>query len=505
MYESNPRDPHPARQYRYHSRTPSTTSMASQADQFGNRPRPGLREGHSVTGKRSMKFTNNNNYNSNLDGEGGEPDKNRPSTRVESNGQSGHHQHTGRHGRNSAYPSLFDTDSSLSQPPAPPRSPRHFIGSGFRQNRRGTSRFVPNYRTMPSPKNMGDYSDDCDADGADDERTPLVTSFRGPRSRHGRRPNSANVRRMEYLEERQRSFFLRYGGCAIAVFLTLVLMSGVATFLVAVTKPLLDVHVNEIRNVLASEQEIMLDLEVMAINQNIFPIAIDDMDVNIFARSRYVGSEKFWREHGPHPDINLPRLENSKRRVERTRTVKLSTSPQASVAVSHSRRVRVMDGVDRGTDPVTDDPSIDPQTMLLGRVFTFDSPLIFQPSPWKHTTSKSIGEIRLSRPGNKTEEGGTERWERVLKHPFELIVRGVVKYSLPLSSSMQSASISSKVQVSPDQEEDDDDHDEDGIVRSPPGNDTVRINAAHPSRLVLPADPTTTLKSRIRFDRTFTA
>ncbi|KAN0082294.1 Vacuolar segregation subunit 7 domain containing protein [Elaphomyces granulatus] len=498
VYESNPRDPHPARQYRYHSRTPSTTSMASQADQFGNRPRPGLREGPSVTGKRSMKFTNNN-YNNSLDGEGGEPEKNHASTRVDTNGQSGSHPHIGRHGRSNAYPSLFDTDSSLT--PAP-RSPRHFIGSGFRPNRRGNPRFSPNYRTIPSPKTMGDYVDDFDADGADDERTPLVGSFRGPRNRHGRRPNSANIRRLEYLEERQRSCFLRYGGCTLASILALLLISGVATFLVAVTKPLLDVHINEIRNVLASEQEIMLDLEVVAINQNIFPIAIDDMDVNIFARSRYVGSEKFWREHGPHPDTNFPRLENSKRRAERTRIVKLSTSPQASVTVTRSPRVRIIGGVDRGTDPIADDPSVDPQTMLLGRVFTFDSPLIFEPSPWRRTPSNSSGEIRLSRPGNKTEEGGTERWERVLKHPFELIVRGVVKYSLPLSSSMQSASISSKVQVSPDQEQGGGDDLGDGIVHTPSGNDTVRINAARPSRSVL---PTATLKSRIRFDRIFTA
>jgi hypothetical protein len=38
----------------------------------------------------------------------------------------------------------------------------------------------------------------------------------------------------------------------------------------------------------------------------------------------------------------------------------------------------------------------------------------------------------LSSPGNKTEAGGTERWERVLQHPFELTVRGIIKYQLPL-------------------------------------------------------------------------
>ncbi|KAL1980970.1 hypothetical protein VTN96DRAFT_3271 [Rasamsonia emersonii] len=465
VYESNPPDPHPGRQHRYHSRTPSTTSMASQVDQFVGRSRSGLRDGHGVTGKRSMKFTNNNNYN-NLDGDGGDLEQGRGSGRVDSNGHSSRHHHFGRHGRGGVYPSFFDGDSPFPQSQSQAsRSSRHYFSNGFRQNRRGNNpRAYQNYRTIGSPKNMGDaYADDFDGDGADDERTPLVGSGRGLRSRNGRRPNSASLRQMEYLEQRHRTCFSRYGGCLIAAFLVFLLIGGAATLLVALTKPLLDVHVTKISNVLASEQEIMLDLNVNAINPNIFPIAIGSMDVNLFARSRYVGSEKFWRDHGPHPDNPFPRVERSKRRAELAQMVRRALAePQPS-----SPEVQATDGVDRGTDPIPEDPSGDAQTMLLGRVFEFDSPLIFDPSPWARQPSSSSGGIRLARPGNKTEEGGTERWERVLQHPFELIVRGVVKYSLPLSSSVRSASISSKVQVSPDRDGDDD---------GGPRNDTVRIN-----------------------------
>ena len=55
----------------------------------------------------------------------------------------------------------------------------------------------------------------------------------------------------------------------------------------------------------------------------------------------------------------------------------------------------------------------------------------------------------MARPGNKTEKGGTERWERVVLHPFELIVRGVLRYQTPLSGRWRTASIGASVMVNP--------------------------------------------------------
>lgn len=111
---------------------------------------------------------------------------------------------------------------------------------------------------------------------------------------------------------------------------------------------------------------------------------------------------------------------------------------------------RTADGVDEGNDPI-EDPEGDSQIMLLGRIFEFDSPLIFEASPLRHRSQSSVGELRLSKPGNETEEGGTERWEKVIQHPFELIVRGVLKYQLPLSSRVRTASIRASVIVHPDE------------------------------------------------------
>ncbi|RLL98201.1 hypothetical protein CFD26_105838 [Aspergillus turcosus] len=451
VYESNPPDPYPVRQSRYHSRTPSATSMASQVDQLAGRARHSMRDStHSITGKRSMKFTNNT-YTSSVDGDAGD-ESGRPLSRVDgSSTQTPGHHHIGRYGRNSnVYPSLFDSDSPFPQSQGA-KSPRHFIGSGLRQSRHANSRTLPNYRTINGSKKAGDmYPYDFDAEGADDERTPLVGSTRVSRSRHGgRRPGSASLRQMEYMQQRQRSYFSRYGICLIIGLLLFLVVGGATSFIVGITKPLVDVQVLAIQNVLASEQEIMLDLSVQAVNPNLFPVAVDDMDVNIFAKSRFVGTDKLWRDHGSDQD-EFPRVEQSRKRAEMAQLARCGRDTACT-----PESLNITGGVDKGTDPISSDPAGDAQTMLLGRVFHFDSPLAFEPSPWNHVSTTSKGQIRLARPGNKTEEGGTERWERVLQHPFELIVRGVIKYQLPLSSRYYSSPVSSSVKVVPNDDNDD--------------------------------------------------
>ncbi|OAX78067.1 hypothetical protein ACJ72_07628 [Emergomyces africanus] len=473
VYESNPPDSHPVRQLRYHSRTPSTASMTSQADQYGAWSRLGHRD-QTITGKRSMKFTNAGYGTLDADGD---QSSGRGSGRTNGHINTTRHSHIGRHGRN-GHTSVLDQSPFLAS--QSPKSSRHNLSNGSKQAYRGSH----SYRMTGSAKNNGDtYGYDFDGEGADDERAPLVGSVRVTRSRHGRRPNSASLRQMEYMEQRQRSWFSRYGFCIILLTFTFLLIGGATTAVVGLMKPLTGVHVRKIQNVLASEQEIMFGLKVQAINPNLMSLTINDMDVNIFAKSRYVGSESFRHASGSHPDIVVvPRTKDSRMRARLARSLKPNTR-------SIGDSTHATGGVDKGTDPIFDeppeDPAGDPQTMLLGRIFHFDSPLTFESSPWKHEPSISMGEVRLAKPGNKTEEGGTARWERVLQHPFELIVRGVVKYQLPLTSHMRSASINSKVTVVPnddsgggehnggDETDDDDDHDgKKGEHKSPttPGN-----------------------------------
>ncbi|KAI9372185.1 vacuolar segregation subunit 7-domain-containing protein [Aspergillus egyptiacus] len=475
VYESNPpADQSHVRQSKYHSRTPSATSMGSQVDQFPGRARAAMREAnHSVTGKRSMKFTNNT-YTSSVDGDADEIP--RSHLRMDGNGTHTPRHHIGRYGRNNMYPSLFDNDSPFPQSQGH-KSPRHLVGNGYRHARQ-PPRSNPNYRTLNSYRKAGEvYGYDFDAEGADDERTPLVGSPRYTRGRGGRRPNSASLRQMEYMQQRQQNCLSRYGACVLICLLFLLLIGGGTSFIVAVTKPLLEVQVLEIQNVLASEQELMLDLNVQAVNPNLFPVVIDDIDVNIFAKSRYVGNDNFWHDHG----ADLARLGRAERRKRSdiARTAQCADTIDCEIVLTGLTHPK--GGVDKGTDPMPTDPAGDPQTMLIGRVFRLDSTLTFEASPWNHEPSTSIGQIRLARPGNSTEKGGSERWQRVLQHPFDLLVAGVIQYQLPLSSRSHSASISSSIRVTPDSDDDDGDP-----AHTPVNNETVGISASQLSGRNLP-------------------
>ena len=422
VYESNPPDP----RGHHHSRTPSATSLIGQ-EHLG-RNRHGIRSGsHAVGGKKSMKFSNSA-YNNHLDEDGADG---RGSTR---NASTPRPHHIGRHGKN-AHASILDTNSLFTQANRA-NSPRNANGN-FARNSRPNSPRLSNGRPLPSPKKGDPF--DIYEDAADDERTPLMGSVRVNRSRHSRRPNNSSLRDSGYYEDADRSYCGRFGGCFLLGLVVLVICVGLATVVVGLNQPLLDVKIRHLQNILASEQELMLDLHVDAVNTNIFAITVTDLDVNLFAESAYVGTAQEWRSESNH-------LRWANRRSMH--------DVEADWFPFRSPPLHPHDGVDEGTDPV-DDPEPGMQKMLLGRILDFDSPLVFEASPIRRSRSSSVGEIRLAKPGNQTEVGGSERWERVLQHDFDLIVRGVIRYQLPLSSKSRSAKISSRAKVEPDSDGDD--------------------------------------------------
>ena len=422
VYESNPAERNTRNGH--HSRTPSATSLASQIDQYGNRGKLNARDAsHGAAAKKSMKFTNNA-YNHNLDGENGNHSSIRSS--VRNGGSTPRHHHIGRHGRG-GHASLFDADSPFTQANKA-SSPRTSVGNMNKSSKPNSPRTAGG-RLSGSPKKTDLYSYDLEGEAADDERTPLVGSVRVNRSRHTRRPFSSSSRRSDYRAQQERSWCSSYGACIIVTLLLLVLCIGAGTFVVALNRPLVDVSVRHIQNVLASEQELMLDLDVRATNPNLFAITVNDLDVNVFAKSEYAGTTSVCQ--GGHGQSHLTWI-----------------ARREQFLGGNESAYHVAEGVDKGTDPIKD-PKGDLQTMLLGEIFDFDSPLVFEPSPFRQRSTSSVGEVRLAKPGNKTEECGSARWERVLQHPFELHVRGVIKYQLPISSKTRSASIDSQVEVLP--------------------------------------------------------
>ena len=408
VYESNPPEPHSARPHRFHSRTPSATSMASQIDPYGTRARA---EGHhSIAGKKSMKFTNNP-YNSPDPGDEGTVRGSNHSRRT-----TGSNHHIGRHGRG-GHISLFDQESPF---PGAAKPSRSAMSNVTQLNSRPSSPRSPHILRVPgSGKKVKEtLLYDLEGEGADDERTPLIGTTRSGRTRT-RRPPSRSSRLSQNLEKEHR-FCRRVTACVSLGSLLVLLIAAIVVTLILCSQPLLDVYVKDIQNVLASEQEIMLDLNVHAMNPNLVAVQVSALDINIFAKSKHVGTGQLWRDQ--HPDRK--------------------SVPAPSDSTYHTTD-------DSPSDPPLPDPETDSQTMLLGRIFEFDSPLIFEPSPLRRHSLSSTGEVRLAKPGNKTEEGGSERWEKVLLYEFELIVRGVMRYSSPLGTKTRSASIGGSVVVKP--------------------------------------------------------
>lgn len=428
IYESNPPEQPPQRSRQHHSRTPSMTSIASLAD-----ARLAVRDAHKNPNKKSsMKFTNPYNSTS-VDGDA--VDRGDGTIRIGAGRPAGgsHHHHIGRHGqgRGALNHLVMDSDSSMPQA-SRARGPSSRQVSQPNSPRFHTFSVGNGHGSTNGSKKHGEYSAAYDIDVehvADDERTPLIPSGRSPRVRTPRRRNSATMRHLERRHRQNGGWCRRFAGCLVLSILLLVVIFSSVGLVFATTKPLVGLVVHDVRNVVASQEEIMFDLAVNATNPNIIGVTISDMEVSIFAKSKHVGTDKWWREHGNGPQGN----EEDWQLVE--------SLDEAGQQVS-------VTGIDEGTDPIDGEL----RTMLLGRISHFGSPLTFEGSFFQRHPEQSVGEIRLLQPGNKTESGGSDRWEEVLQYPFELIVRGIFKYTLPLSTSVHSVSVTAMYYYDPDQE-----------------------------------------------------
>ncbi|MCJ1252142.1 hypothetical protein MMC30_009380 [Trapelia coarctata] len=436
VYESNPPEPLSARPNRYHSRTPSATSMASQIDHHGGRYR---QDGHhSITGKKSMKFANNNNNNNSNLSLHGNSMENIGSNGRTSGGNVSHH-HIGRHGRGAAaHTSLFDNESPFPHAAKPLRTS---ASNGSHLSPRITTPRTPHLLRsagLSSGKLSAPLLYDLEGEGADDERTPLVGTLRSGRTRNSRRP--AN-RLDSYDDARSNGMCRKLTGWIVLGGVLGFLIAAVVIAVLLCSKPLVEVRIRDIQNVLASEQELTLDLHVHAINPNLVAIQITELDIGIYAKSKSV------------PFIMAPRETITDHKGSDGRDNEEEQELGYSLADSHYNWTR--GGVDEGTDPI-EDPDEDTQYQLLGRVLEFDAPLIFDASPLRHNSISSTGEIRLAKPGNQT-KGLSEWWEKVIQHPFELKVRGPLRYSLPISSRVRSAIVSYTTTVQPEAPTDGDD------------------------------------------------
>ncbi|KAG9251402.1 vacuolar segregation subunit 7-domain-containing protein, partial [Emericellopsis atlantica] len=415
VYDSNPPDASERTARRFHSRTPSATSMASQADRQHFRSIHGVMEGTSAPPahgpKKGMKFVNtlaapgSENLNAEDDGKG-----TGRSAGGSGRGTVRHHHHIGRWGRQpgNGHASLFDNESPFpnaaksklagqqSRNSSGPPSPRGYLANGLSHKR-------SNYQ-------LSNYDADEATTGADDERTPLMGPGSARRPGNGRRRGPHSLRQAEAQSfDRRPSYLNRFAACLVLTMMLLLVITGAIGFMFATSQPMTDIEILSINNVVTSEQVLMFDLTVKAHNPNIVVVTVDQANLEIFAKSEHAGTDSDWWK-----------------------------VPQ------NSDDFHVLD------DPINDLPDDDAvrPNVLLGRITEFDSPLTFEGSLFHKGTSSSSGEMQLPYPGNGT-SGGSERWERIYQDEFDLIVKGVVKYSLPLSTRVRSATVSGRTHVTP--------------------------------------------------------
>ncbi|KAK4188033.1 vacuolar segregation subunit 7-domain-containing protein [Podospora australis] len=422
VYDSNPPDAR-ERPPRFHSRTPSATSMASQIDRTGMRSIHTVLEnaGPQMVVKKSMKFVNT--YNSNvMESMNGEDDGKGTSRSNAGSARSTarHHHHFGRWGRNgggNGHPSLFAEHSPFgnsintahggSRHSSNPPSPRYAANRGL------------GLTSKRSTHLSAGYDLDDNTTGADDETTPLIQSstIRSSRSGRGRRGASHSMRNLESQSYRAPPSVLnRFASCLVLTVMLLLVVSGAIGFMFATSQPLTDLELTAMSHVVASQQELMFDLTIRAHNPNIVVVSVDAADIEVFAQSPHALSDSEWWRHthpgevGPPPprkggEGDIPVLEASS---------------------------------DEETSPV----------IRLGSISTFDAPFSFEGSFFRSGISNATGGVRIRAPGNGT-YGGPERWERIIEDEFLLVLKGVVKYTLPLSQRERSADVHFKKTIKP--------------------------------------------------------
>ncbi|KAL8377711.1 hypothetical protein RB595_008413 [Gaeumannomyces hyphopodioides] len=477
VYDSNPPDARDRPHNRFHSRTPSATSMASQVDRSGMRSIHGVMDvgyGHppppapgSAVAAKKKKFSNT--YNPGLAAEnlGLLIDEDGGSGRGSASGSgrgatvARHPHHIGLWGRpGNGHTYLFDNDSSPFLGPQRPRIPTaggsarnspvppspRFGGSV--SSARGTGGGKRGPHLTPA---VGYDLDDTTTE-ADNERTPLVHTMRSPRTRRGgnrynhsliadHQQRAAVAAYRQHQRRHQPSLLNRMASCLVLTVMLLLVVSGAIGFMFATSQPLTGMELVNISNVIASEQELMFDMKVKAQNPNVVLVVVDSSDLEIFAKSPYAGSDS-WRPN-PGPRGTVPRGSRSFVARRSGRTINSNDENEHQVS-SAAARAGPPDGP-------ADDPPPDDMGPLwrLGTVRELDQPLQFEGSFFNKGASTTTGSLRLEKPGNSTEPGGTKRWARVIEDEFDLVVKGVLKYSLPLSRRVRTIAISGKTRVKP--------------------------------------------------------
>ncbi|ONH66721.1 Vacuolar segregation protein 7 [Cyberlindnera fabianii] len=281
-------------------------------------------------------------------------------------------------------------------------------------NHKLRSKMSKHYQHKRSVSNFGstDRTDLADFGFDKDE-----TTVRRPRSLKAKRPYA---RGQQYQQEQEQysphNFYnrkrntkiqmLKNAMCLSVTVFVLLAVGFIGGFLLANSKELQDLEIVSVDDIIVSVDELVFDLSVGAYNHGLLGVDISQVELDLFAK-----------------------------------TTHLAPSPLF---------------------PSLDDAKGDVQTILLGSVTKFETPLHFESGFIHRNYTVTKGEIKLLHPGQNTtdhdqenhkSENDLDKWRKIIEHPFDLIVRGTFMYEVPLLKTEQSVAVTKTVTVDPTEDE----------------------------------------------------
>lgn len=214
----------------------------------------------------------------------------------------------------------------------------------------------------------------------DEEFTPLVRS-RPLRRRKGTSSHNSYTTKSNHVRRTCFTIICVTSGCLFALCMLWIL-------LVIYASPLTEVEVVGISNVLGTQKELIFNLQVRAKNSNWWTIRMTNTAFSVFASSHYVPTTFLAANNATTPSIT-------------------------------------------SNDTTLDTLGADPAE-FLGTIYHLEDPLIYQSGGlFQSVVSTATSQIQIKDPGaTKDDSTGNARWSLLIRYPYELTVRGVLKYQI---------------------------------------------------------------------------
>lgn len=254
-----------------------------------------------------------------------------------------------------------------------------------------------------------EYDEDAQADGRDEVKAKGMPGRNrlSPTNTHFFLPRKVSH---DNFGDNKIKFFKSFVYTLISI-ICILAIGFILGFVLASTKDLTNISIVSIDNAVVTQDELVFSIVVEALNPGWFTVIIEEVEIDIFAKSGYL-----------------------------------------------------------------DQPGgLSVETVLLGSVFNLESALVFEGSLLNRELRQQTGDIKLIGPGKNLTGSNdppksfmghklrtlgkshpdpdipdnADKWKVISKHPFDLILRGVFKYSLPMTSNTKSAVINKVGYVDP--------------------------------------------------------